>query len=171
MNHQRLLDDFELYLKNSGKAPETVRVCMRVVRAFLKHIGDTRLDRLGEDLTRSFFAGHQVGGTRASYAWMVSQFLKFAVARLPVPVTARGSEMAPAAAVKSKNEVALRQQWSLDKLLDQKENADAYSRGAYPAVLKAMANVIEGTPEVQTSEVANSTWHKIAAHQEGCSQK
>ena len=56
-------------------------------------------------------------------------------------------------------------------LWDQKENADAYSRGAYPAVLKAMANVVEGTPEVQTSEVANSTWHKIAARQDGCSQK
>ncbi len=56
-------------------------------------------------------------------------------------------------------------------LWDQKENADAYSRGAYPAVLKAMANVVEGTPEVQTSEVSNSTWHKIAARQEGCSQK
>ena len=56
-------------------------------------------------------------------------------------------------------------------LWDRKESADAYSREAYPAVLKAMANVIEGTPQVQASEVTNSTWHKIAAQQEGCSQK
>ncbi len=48
-------------------------------------------------------------------------------------------------------------------LWEQKENADAYSRGAYPEVLKAMAKVVEGTPQVQTSEVSNSTWHKIAA--------
>ncbi len=54
-------------------------------------------------------------------------------------------------------------------LWDQKENADACNRGTYPAVLKAMAKVIEGTPQVQTSEVANSTWHKIAARHEGCS--
>ena len=48
-------------------------------------------------------------------------------------------------------------------LWEQKENAEAYSRGAYPEVLKAMAKVVEGTPQVQTSEVSNSTWHKIAA--------
>ena len=48
-------------------------------------------------------------------------------------------------------------------LWEQKENAEAYSRGAYPEVLKAMAKVVEGTPQVQTSEVPNSTWHKIAA--------
>jgi hypothetical protein len=48
-------------------------------------------------------------------------------------------------------------------LWEQKENAEAYNRGAYPDVLKAVAKVIEGTPQVQTSEVSNSTWHKIAA--------
>ena len=48
-------------------------------------------------------------------------------------------------------------------LWEQKENAEAYGRGSYPEVLKAMAKVVEGTPQVQTSEVANSTWHKVAA--------
>jgi len=48
-------------------------------------------------------------------------------------------------------------------LWEQEENAEAYHRGAYPEVLKAMANVVEGTPQVQTSEVSNSTWYKIAA--------
>ena len=48
-------------------------------------------------------------------------------------------------------------------LWEQKENAEAYSRAAYPEVLKAMAKVVEGTPQIQTSEVSNSTWHKIAA--------
>ncbi len=48
-------------------------------------------------------------------------------------------------------------------LWEQKENAEAYNRGTYPEVLKAMAKVVEGTPQVQTSEVSNSTWHKIAA--------
>jgi hypothetical protein len=48
-------------------------------------------------------------------------------------------------------------------LWEQKENAEAYGRGAYPEVLKALAKVVEGTPQVQTSEVCNSTFHKIAA--------
>jgi len=48
-------------------------------------------------------------------------------------------------------------------LWEQKENAEAYHRGAYPEALKAMGKVVEGTPQVQNSEVSNSTWHKIAA--------
>ena len=48
-------------------------------------------------------------------------------------------------------------------LWEQKENAEAYHRGAYPDALKAMGKVVEGTPQVQNSEVSNSTWHKIAA--------
>jgi hypothetical protein len=49
-------------------------------------------------------------------------------------------------------------------LWEQKENAEAYSRETYPAVLKALAKVVEGTPQVQTYEVSNSTFHKIASH-------
>jgi len=49
-------------------------------------------------------------------------------------------------------------------LWDRKENAEAYSRDTYPQVLKGLAKVVEGTPEVQAYEVANSTFHKIAAH-------
>ena len=45
----------------------------------------------------------------------------------------------------------------------QKEHAEAYHRGTYPAVLKALANVVEGTPQVHTYEVSNSTFHKIVA--------
>jgi len=48
-------------------------------------------------------------------------------------------------------------------LWDQKENADVYSRDAYPGVLKALGKVVEGTPQVRTYEVGNSTFHKIAA--------
>ena len=44
-----------------------------------------------------------------------------------------------------------------------KENAEAYSRSAYPEVLKALNKVVEGSPQLQTYEVSNSTFHKIAA--------
>jgi heme-degrading monooxygenase HmoA len=46
---------------------------------------------------------------------------------------------------------------------DHKENAEAYNRGTYPEVQKALAKVLDGTPQVKTHEVANSTFHKIAA--------
>jgi hypothetical protein len=46
---------------------------------------------------------------------------------------------------------------------DLKEDAETYARGAYPSVLKALEQVVEGTPRVQTYEVSNSTFHKIAA--------
>jgi hypothetical protein len=49
-------------------------------------------------------------------------------------------------------------------LWDQKQNADAYSRDAYPGLLKALGKVVEGTPQIYTYEVASSTFHKIAAH-------
>ena len=48
-------------------------------------------------------------------------------------------------------------------LWDQKENAEAYNRGSYPEVHKALAKVVEGTPRIDTYEVSNSTFHKIAA--------
>jgi len=46
---------------------------------------------------------------------------------------------------------------------DLKENAETYARGAYAGVLKTLEQVVEGTPQVQTYEVSNSTFHKIAA--------
>ena len=47
-------------------------------------------------------------------------------------------------------------------LWDRAEDAEAYNRETYPGVAKIMATVIEGSPRVETFEVANSTFHKIA---------
>jgi len=49
------------------------------------------------------------------------------------------------------------------KLWDHKENAAAYYRTTYLQVLELLARVVEGTTEVKTLEVSNSTHHKIAA--------
>jgi hypothetical protein len=46
---------------------------------------------------------------------------------------------------------------------DLKENAETYARGAYAGVVKALEQVVEGTPQVQMYEVASSTFHKTAA--------
>ncbi len=48
-------------------------------------------------------------------------------------------------------------------LWDNKENAETYNTTKYPEVLKDMTDLIDGTPHVETYEVSNSTWHKIAA--------
>jgi len=40
-----------------------------------------------------------------------------------------------------------------------KEDAEAYERTTYKKVITALAAVIEGTPEVTTGEVTNSTPH------------
>jgi hypothetical protein len=47
-------------------------------------------------------------------------------------------------------------------LWDTAQNAEAYNRGTYPEVTKMLAKVIDGTPQVETYQVANSTFHKIA---------
>jgi hypothetical protein len=48
-------------------------------------------------------------------------------------------------------------------LWDRKENANAYRRDTYPEVLKSLAQGVEGTPQVESYDVANSTCHQIAA--------
>ena len=50
-----------------------------------------------------------------------------------------------------------------NQFVGNKENAEAYNRGTYAEVKKFLAGVIEGTPQVETYEVSNSTFHKIAA--------
>ena len=48
-------------------------------------------------------------------------------------------------------------------LWDKEESATAYNSGDYPEVVKMLSKVVEGTPNVQNYEVANSTFHKIAS--------
>ena len=48
-------------------------------------------------------------------------------------------------------------------LWDSREQADAYSTGIYSEVSKELNNLVDGTPQVKTYDVANSTAHNIAA--------
>jgi hypothetical protein len=48
-------------------------------------------------------------------------------------------------------------------LWDKASNAEVYSRETYPAILQKLALIVEGTPKVDTYEVVNSTFHRIAA--------
>lgn len=55
-------------------------------------------------------------------------------------------------------------------LWEKRENAEAYSRETYPAVLETLSKVIDGTPEVDSYEVSNSTFHKIASQNQNQNQ-
>jgi hypothetical protein len=48
-------------------------------------------------------------------------------------------------------------------LWDRIEDAEAFDRAGYKDVVKLLANVMEGTPKVETMEVATSTIHKAVA--------
>lgn len=47
-------------------------------------------------------------------------------------------------------------------LWDNAENAEAYNRATYPEVTKILATVVEGPTQVETFDVSNSTFHKLA---------
>ncbi len=51
----------------------------------------------------------------------------------------------------------------VNSLWDTKADAEAYSRTAYPEVLKTLSSVIDGTPTVKTFDVARSTLQQVAA--------
>jgi hypothetical protein len=46
---------------------------------------------------------------------------------------------------------------------DRKEDAEAYGGGMHREVVRVLAGVVEGAAWVETREVSNSTFHKIAA--------
>ena len=46
---------------------------------------------------------------------------------------------------------------------DTQADAEAFNRTAYPEVLKALSNVIDGTPTVKNFEFTHSTFRKSAA--------
>ena len=46
-------------------------------------------------------------------------------------------------------------------LWESRENAETYNRATYPEVLKTLAKVIEGPPEVRTFQLSYSSFHKI----------
>src|ERR1700694_963113 len=46
-------------------------------------------------------------------------------------------------------------------LWDNKDNAEAYNRGAYLEAAKLLSKVVDGTSPVATYEVPNGTYHKV----------
>ncbi len=48
-------------------------------------------------------------------------------------------------------------------LWDSKESAENYNRATFAEVTKILSKLVDGKPQVHSYEVANSTFHKIAA--------
>ena len=48
-------------------------------------------------------------------------------------------------------------------LWDRAESAESYNREAYPELSRCLAGVLDGPAQVDTFDVANSTFHKIAS--------
>jgi len=51
----------------------------------------------------------------------------------------------------------------LNSYWDTQECAEGYGREAYPAALKALSKVLEGTPRVETFNISSSMFHRITA--------
>jgi|SRR5579872_3779343 hypothetical protein len=66
-----------------------------------------------------------------------------------------------------RDEIAIASPKGLDvtaiSLWDSQADAEAYNTNTYSEVVKIFSKLIDGTPRVQTCEVINSTFHKVAA--------
>lgn len=51
----------------------------------------------------------------------------------------------------------------LNSFWDTQEYAESYDRAEYPAALKALSKVLEGTPQVEAFGISSSTFHRITA--------
>jgi hypothetical protein len=64
-----------------------------------------------------------------------------------------------------KDEITLSSPGSQDavaiSLWENKVNADDYNTNTYPEVVKTLAKVIDGTPQVRTHETVTSTFHNV----------
>jgi len=76
---------------------------------------------------------------------------------LPILRKQKGFREAIALATPGSNETVGISFW------DRKEDAELYSKSAYPDILKELTPLIEGAPRVQNCEVSNSTLSNITA--------
>jgi hypothetical protein len=51
----------------------------------------------------------------------------------------------------------------LNSYWDTRECAESYGRATYPAALKALSKVLEGTPQMETFNVSSATFHRLTA--------
>jgi hypothetical protein len=120
-----LLPDFERHLKQHS-AKTTVDNYMRIARRFVAFIGNEPVQGLTEDVVAEFFK--DVGATshyKKNAGMVIGHLLRFALLRLLVPAGKRGPTVpAPDDPVQDAREIALRERWNFDRLLQEKERGD-----------------------------------------------
>ena len=119
---QLSLNDFKQHMIASGKSEHTATLYAQRVAGFLKHLTEQRIEKITEDSAQSYIAGIKDKRTKRGKVIAVHQFLKFAAQR-SFPVRTKEDE-APLPSTQSQPEVALTQQWLLEKLIDEKSRSD-----------------------------------------------
>lgn len=119
------LESFRRHLEQHHTRTTVVNY-MHHVRGFLDFIGNQRIDRVSEEQMRAYFARYknQKRHTRSHAVAVISQYVKFATAGLPVVIDGRGAAMPPAPATPSKRDLALRKRWDVEKLVHESEAKD-----------------------------------------------
>jgi hypothetical protein len=119
-----LLPDFERHLKQHS-AKRTVENYMRIARRFVAFVGNEPVQRISEDIVAEFFKDIGASSHYKKNAGMViGHLLRFALLRLPVPAGKRGPTVPAPDPVQDAREIALRQHWNFDRLLEEKERGD-----------------------------------------------
>ena len=52
----------------------------------------------------------------------------------------------------------------LNSYWDTQESVEAYGLAAYPSALRALSEVLDGEPQVETFAISSSTFHRVTAH-------
>jgi len=113
------LDAFRAMLELEKLSPHTIANYLCYVRRFLKAVGDRPSDRDA----REFFKRYKTKGARKQAVHVISRWIKFSAARLPV-VVGQGALPPPAPRKLTRKELALREKWTAEKLTHAKEAAE-----------------------------------------------
>ena len=115
-----LLNDFKLHLIASGKSEDTASLYAQRIARFLQH-AEWPTEKISGDTARSFLSRIKDKRTKRGCAMAVQQFFKF-TAMHPSLIAEEDQSSKPSA--QSQQEIALPQQWLLEKLVDEKTRSD-----------------------------------------------
>jgi hypothetical protein len=121
----RLELEFEEFLRQGGKSANIIDRYRRTVHRFLAFIGNEPLPKVSQDMVREFF--NAIDGSpqwKRDLALIINQFMRFALVRLPAPIRKPEPTIPVPDPVRDAREIALRERWSYDRVLREKERAD-----------------------------------------------
>jgi len=115
-----LLNEFKQHLIVLGKSEHTASLYTQRVAAFLKHLGEQKIDKMTQGSMRCYIAGIKDRRTARGSAIAIGQFLKFSAPTQLAEITGGDEALASAC----QEESTLPHQWLLEKLIDEKSRSD-----------------------------------------------